>query len=180
MLNLIKFNFMLQYPLFTFLYPNFTLSCFFLWAVCGSSSFTVFPFYLRVSAYRPVGTYTRCWVCGPEKIKTVILFLFSYSRISILARMTEQTYDTLRLWVIILMCMLRLAMMRHHLQAYLNLAKKGVDQMKKEAGRISTVDLQKMVTTFFYLLWNYFILLCYVEWFPAWSPCPLYGSTKNL
>eukprot|EP00064_Thunnus_orientalis_P008533 superscaffoldBa00001021_g8556 len=51
--------------------------------------------------------------------------------------MTEQTYDTLRLWAIILMCMLRLAMMRHHLQAYLNLAQKGVDQMKKEAGRIS-------------------------------------------
>ncbi|XP_068422470.1 transmembrane protein 161B isoform X2 [Clinocottus analis] len=58
--------------------------------------------------------------------------------------MTEDTYDTLRLWAIILMCMLRLAMMRHHLQAYLNLAQKGVDQMKKEAGRISTVDLQKM------------------------------------
>lgn len=60
-------------------------------------------------------------------------------------RMSEQTFDTLRLWTIILMCVLRLAMMRHHLQAYLNLAQKGVDQMKKEAGRISTVDLQKMV-----------------------------------
>lgn len=59
--------------------------------------------------------------------------------------MSEQTFDTLRLWVIVLMCVLRLAMMRHHLQAYLNLAQKGVDQMKKEAGRISTVDLQKMV-----------------------------------
>lgn len=59
--------------------------------------------------------------------------------------MTEQTFDTLRLWAIILLCALRLAMMRHHLQAYLNLAQKGVDQMKKEAGRISTVDLQKMV-----------------------------------
>ncbi|KAI3372486.1 hypothetical protein L3Q82_022974, partial [Scortum barcoo] len=66
--------------------------------------------------------------------------------------MTEQTYDTLRLWAIILMCMLRLAMMRHHLQAYLNLAQKGVDQMKKEAGRISTVDLQKMVARVFYYL----------------------------
>lgn len=59
--------------------------------------------------------------------------------------MSEQTFDTLRLWVIVLMCVLRLAMMRHHLQAYLNLAQKSVDQMKKEAGRISTVDLQKMV-----------------------------------
>lgn len=45
------------------------------------------------------------------------------------------------------MCVLRLAVMRHHLQAYLNLAQKGVEQMKKEAGRISTVDLQKMVIT---------------------------------
>lgn len=72
--------------------------------------------------------------------------LLSYSCLSINIRMTEQTYDTLRLWAIILMCMLRLAMMRHHLQAYLNLAQKGVDQMKKEAGRISTVDLQKMVS----------------------------------
>ncbi|KAM4576121.1 transmembrane protein 161B isoform 2-T2 [Odontesthes bonariensis] len=69
-----------------------------------------------------------------------------------ITQMTEQTYDTLRLWVIILMCTLRLAMMRHHLQAYLNLAQKGVDQMKKEAGRISTVDLQKMVARVFYYL----------------------------
>ncbi|XP_060239614.1 transmembrane protein 161B isoform X3 [Meriones unguiculatus] len=59
--------------------------------------------------------------------------------------MTEATFDTLRLWLIILLCVLRLAMMRSHLQAYLNLAQKCVDQMKKEAGRISTVELQKMV-----------------------------------
>lgn len=69
----------------------------------------------------------------------------THPSLSINFRMSEQTYDTLRLWTIILMCILRLAMMRHHLQAYLNLAQKGVDQMKKEAGRISTVDLQKMV-----------------------------------
>lgn len=57
--------------------------------------------------------------------------------------MSEDTFDTVRLWIIILLCALRLAMMRSHLQAYLNLAQKSVDQMKKEAGRISTVDLQK-------------------------------------
>lgn len=66
--------------------------------------------------------------------------------------MTEATFDTLRLWVIILLCVLRLAMMRSHLQAYLNLAQKCVDQMKKEAGRISTVELQKMVARVFYYL----------------------------
>uniref|UniRef100_A0A8C0AT61 Uncharacterized protein n=1 Tax=Buteo japonicus TaxID=224669 RepID=A0A8C0AT61_9AVES len=59
---------------------------------------------------------------------------------------SEDTFDTVRLWIIILLCALRLAMMRHHLQAYLNLAQKSVDQMKKEAGRISMVDLQKMVS----------------------------------
>ncbi|KAM7077956.1 transmembrane protein 161B-like isoform 7-T10 [Ciconia maguari] len=68
------------------------------------------------------------------------------------SRMSEDTFDTMRLWIIILLCALRLAMMRSHLQAYLNLAQKCVDQMKKEAGRISTVDLQKMVARVFYYL----------------------------
>ncbi|XP_032640780.1 transmembrane protein 161B isoform X2 [Chelonoidis abingdonii] len=66
--------------------------------------------------------------------------------------MSEATFDTVRLWIIILLCALRLAMMRKHLQAYLNLAQKCVDQMKKEAGRISMVDLQKMVARVFYYL----------------------------
>uniref|UniRef100_A0A4W3I4C4 Transmembrane protein 161B n=1 Tax=Callorhinchus milii TaxID=7868 RepID=A0A4W3I4C4_CALMI len=66
--------------------------------------------------------------------------------------MTEATYDTLRLWIIILLCVLRLALIRQHLQAYLNLAQKCVEQMKKEAGRISTKDLQKMVARVFYYL----------------------------
>uniref|UniRef100_A0A8D2HDH6 Transmembrane protein 161B n=1 Tax=Urocitellus parryii TaxID=9999 RepID=A0A8D2HDH6_UROPR len=59
--------------------------------------------------------------------------------------MTEATFDALLLWLIILLCVLRLAMMHSHLQAYLNLAQKCVDQMKKEAGQISIVELQKMV-----------------------------------
>ncbi|KAE8635832.1 hypothetical protein XENTR_v10002755 [Xenopus tropicalis] len=66
--------------------------------------------------------------------------------------MTEDSFDTIRLWVIIVLCVLRLAMMRYHLQAYLNLAQKCVNQMKKEAGRISTMELQKMVARVFYYL----------------------------
>lgn len=86
---------------------------------------------------------------GGQKMLSSLHQLLSLTHpyLSIHFRMSEQAYDTLRLWTIILMCILRLAMMRHHLQAYLNLAQKGVDQMKKEAGRISTVDLQKMVNT---------------------------------
>ncbi|KAH0628077.1 hypothetical protein JD844_008778 [Phrynosoma platyrhinos] len=68
------------------------------------------------------------------------------------SQMSEATFDTIRLWIIILLCALRLAMMRSHLQAYLNLAQKCVDQMKKEVGRISTVELQKMVARVFYYL----------------------------
>ncbi|KAJ6669780.1 hypothetical protein lerEdw1_000329 [Lerista edwardsae] len=67
-------------------------------------------------------------------------------------QMSEATFDTVRLWIIILLCALRLAMMRSHLQAYLNLAQKCVNQMKKEVGRISTVELQKMVARVFYYL----------------------------
>ncbi|XP_032873138.1 transmembrane protein 161B [Amblyraja radiata] len=66
--------------------------------------------------------------------------------------MSEATYDSLRLWIIIFLCVLRLALIRQHLQAYLNLAQKSIEQMKKEAGRISTKDLQKMVARVFYYL----------------------------
>ncbi|NXQ44306.1 T161B protein, partial [Catharus fuscescens] len=66
--------------------------------------------------------------------------------------MSEDTFDTMRLWIIILLCALRLLMMRSHLQAYLNLAQKCVDQMKKEVGRKGTIDLQKMVARVFYYL----------------------------
>ncbi|XP_071302035.1 transmembrane protein 161B-like [Agelaius tricolor] len=63
--------------------------------------------------------------------------------------MSEDTFDTMRLWIIILLCALKLVMICSHLQAHLNLVQKCMDQMKKEAGRISTIDLQKMVARVF-------------------------------
>ena len=51
----------------------------------------------------------------------------------------------MRLWIIVALCVLRLAMTRYHLQAYLNLAQKWVEQMKKEAGRIAAIDIQRKV-----------------------------------
>lgn len=36
-------------------------------------------------------------------------------------------------------------MTRYHLQAYLNLAQNWVEQMKKEAGRIAAIDIQRKV-----------------------------------
>ncbi|KAG7514275.1 hypothetical protein JOB18_029567 [Solea senegalensis] len=58
-------------------------------------------------------------------------------------------FDSVRLWIIVGLCVLRLALTRYHLQAYLNLSQKWVEQMKKEAGRIAAIDIQRKVTRVF-------------------------------
>uniref|UniRef100_A0A3Q3FJS8 Transmembrane protein 161A n=1 Tax=Labrus bergylta TaxID=56723 RepID=A0A3Q3FJS8_9LABR len=65
---------------------------------------------------------------------------------------TIEAFDSVRLWIIVVLCVLRLAMTRYHLQAYLNLAQKWVEQMKKEAGRIAAIDIQRKVTRIFCFL----------------------------
>ncbi|XP_056271264.1 transmembrane protein 161A [Pseudoliparis swirei] len=62
---------------------------------------------------------------------------------------SSETFDTVRLWIVVGSCALRLLVTRYHLQAYLNLAQKWVDQMKKEAGRIAAIDIQRKVTRIF-------------------------------
>lgn len=47
---------------------------------------------------------------------------------------------------------LRFAMMPTYLQAYLNLAFQRIEEQKKEAGRITNVDLQKKIASIFYYL----------------------------
>ncbi|XP_006004005.1 transmembrane protein 161A [Latimeria chalumnae] len=63
--------------------------------------------------------------------------------------MSSSTYNSVRLWTIVVLCLLRFAMTRYHLQAYLNLANRWVDQMKREAGRITTIEIQRKVTRVF-------------------------------
>ncbi|KAI5614175.1 transmembrane protein 161A precursor, partial [Silurus asotus] len=57
--------------------------------------------------------------------------------------LSSSAFDSVRLWMIVGLCVLRLLLTRQHLQAYLNLAPKWVEQMKKEAGRIAAVDIQR-------------------------------------
>lgn len=59
--------------------------------------------------------------------------------------MSDSAYNTARLWTIVGLCLLRLAVTRHHLQAYLCLAERWVEQMRKEAGRIAVVEIQRKV-----------------------------------
>ncbi|XP_036097819.1 transmembrane protein 161A isoform X2 [Molossus molossus] len=50
--------------------------------------------------------------------------------------LSDSAFDSLRLWVLVALCLLRLAVIRPHLQAYLCLAKARVEQLRREAGRI--------------------------------------------
>ncbi|XP_057698251.1 transmembrane protein 161A [Corythoichthys intestinalis] len=62
---------------------------------------------------------------------------------------SSEAFDSMRLWTVVALCVLRLALTRYHLQAYLNLAQKWVEQMKKEVGRIAAIDIQRKVTRVF-------------------------------
>lgn len=62
-------------------------------------------------------------------------------------RPSEGAFDSLRLWVLVVLCLLRLAVTRPHLQAYLCLAKARVEQLRKEAGRIEAREIQQRVCT---------------------------------
>uniref|UniRef100_A0A8C2B5S7 Transmembrane protein 161A n=1 Tax=Cyprinus carpio TaxID=7962 RepID=A0A8C2B5S7_CYPCA len=63
--------------------------------------------------------------------------------------LSSSAFNSVRLWTIVVLCVLRLLLTRYHLQAYLNLAQKWVEQMKKEAGRIAAIDIQRKVTRVF-------------------------------
>ncbi|OXB56347.1 hypothetical protein ASZ78_001755 [Callipepla squamata] len=60
--------------------------------------------------------------------------------------LSDSAYNTARLWAVVGLCGLRLAATRLHLQAYLGLAERWVQQMRKEAGRIAAVEIQRKIT----------------------------------
>uniref|UniRef100_A0A8C6TBY0 Transmembrane protein 161A n=1 Tax=Neogobius melanostomus TaxID=47308 RepID=A0A8C6TBY0_9GOBI len=72
---------------------------------------------------------------------------------------SSSAFDSMRLGIIVALCVLRLAMTRYHLQAYLNLAQKWVEQMKREAGRIAAIDIQKKVCCDAAVFGSYFLIL---------------------
>ncbi|XP_018423911.1 PREDICTED: transmembrane protein 161A [Nanorana parkeri] len=63
--------------------------------------------------------------------------------------MSDSTYNTFRLWIIVVLCLLRLSLTRYHLQAYLEVADTWVEQMKREAGRISMLEIQRKISRIF-------------------------------
>ncbi|KAJ8357733.1 hypothetical protein SKAU_G00205270 [Synaphobranchus kaupii] len=63
--------------------------------------------------------------------------------------MPSSTFSSVRLWTVVALCLLRLSLTRFHLQAYLNMSQKWVEQMRREAGRIAAIDIQRKVTRVF-------------------------------
>ncbi|XP_059052927.1 transmembrane protein 161B [Achroia grisella] len=66
--------------------------------------------------------------------------------------MTSDAFDTLRLVLLVCTVVLRLGLMPRQLQAYLDMAQRRLDLQKKEAGRITNIDLQKKIASVFYYL----------------------------
>lgn len=63
-----------------------------------------------------------------------------------------ETFETIRLVVILAFCLFRFLLCWTHLQSHLNLACEKVEALRHEAGRISSVDLQRMVARVYYYL----------------------------
>nr|XP_058917713.1 transmembrane protein 161A isoform X2 [Kogia breviceps] len=59
--------------------------------------------------------------------------------------LSDSAFNSLRLWMLVALCLLRLAVTRPHLQAYLCLAKARVEQLRREAGRIEAREIQRRV-----------------------------------
>ena len=58
-------------------------------------------------------------------------------------------YETFRYWSLLVCCGLRIGLFKLHLQNYLDLARLRVEDLRKEQGRISVIDLRKKVSNIF-------------------------------
>ncbi|XP_018057733.1 PREDICTED: transmembrane protein 161B [Atta colombica] len=66
--------------------------------------------------------------------------------------MTVARFESLRLTIIVVVSLLKIVLMPIYLQSYLNLAIQRLEIQKKEAGRITNVDLQKKIAAVYYYL----------------------------
>lgn len=59
--------------------------------------------------------------------------------------MSDEAFESCRLWLILVVLVVRLCLFRRYLQTYLNIAPQKINCMKKQAGKITNVDVQKLV-----------------------------------
>lgn len=66
--------------------------------------------------------------------------------------MSPGSFETARILVVIFVILLRLLLIWRYLQAYLNLAPSKLARLRKEAGRITNIELQRMIARVYYYL----------------------------
>ncbi|XP_014486820.1 PREDICTED: transmembrane protein 161B [Dinoponera quadriceps] len=66
--------------------------------------------------------------------------------------MTAATFESMRLVAVVVTVLLKIVLMPIYLQSHLNLAIQRLEIQKKEAGRITNVDLQKKIAAVYYYL----------------------------
>lgn len=60
--------------------------------------------------------------------------------------MSEEAFESLRIILVVIMVVLRIAVMPFFLQSFLNVAQDKLIEQRKDAGRILNTDLQKKVS----------------------------------
>ncbi|NWV96753.1 T161A protein, partial [Machaerirhynchus nigripectus] len=106
---------------------------------------------LRMAADKPL-TQVLLHVGFVAPVLVVVMWVrplsrdFPLSQPLLCPSLSDSSFDTARLWAIVALSLLRLLGTRHHLQAYLGLAERWVQQMRKEAGRIPALEIQKKIT----------------------------------
>lgn len=66
--------------------------------------------------------------------------------------MTDATFETLRVYIVLIICFLRFCLMRQYLQSYLNLAFQRSQELRKEAGKILNTEYQKIIARVYYYM----------------------------
>ena len=96
----------------------------------------IFPLLISLSWLKPV-------------VKDIIVSkAYSWNRY----RIEESTFEAARIVAIFVFCGFRFLLLWPHLQAHLNMAVQKIENLRKEAGRISNIELQKTVVRVYYYL----------------------------
>jgi len=64
----------------------------------------------------------------------------------------DECFELVRIAIVLFTCFVRLSMVRPHLQAHLNMAHDRMVSLRREPGRISATELQKLVVRVYYYL----------------------------
>lgn len=96
----------------------------------------VLPLFIALTWVKPIA---RDMLCGLNwRVTTTVL--------------PEWAFENLRIFLFVILFLVRLLLMPTYLQSHLNLAHEKIQKMQKESGRISNIEIQKMVARVFYIL----------------------------